>query len=105
MRRRRTGEADGQRAFIATRHALHARAHLLDAGEQLHGVAMERGAGGGQRHAAWLAVEQGHAQLGLQRLQLLGERGLLDAQLLGGAGHGAGFGHGQEVTQVSQFHR
>jgi hypothetical protein len=51
-----------------------------------------------------MAAKQQHAQLALQRLDLLAQRRLLHAQPLGGAGHVAGLGDGDEVAQCTHVH-
>ncbi len=55
-------------------------------------------------NAARLAAEELHLQFRFQRLDLLAQRRLLDAQALGGAGDVAFLGHGNEVAQVPQIH-
>ncbi|MNN24198.1 hypothetical protein D3C81_1376200 [compost metagenome] len=77
---------------------------MRDAAEQVFGVVAQRQSGRGQHHAARLALEQGHAQFGLERLELLRQRRLLDAKLLGRTGHRALLGHGKEIAQVPEFH-
>ncbi len=57
--------------------------------------------GVGEAHRAAGAVQQLHAQGPLQLLDLLGERGLGDVQLFGGAREAAVFGDGEQVTQVT----
>ncbi len=59
------------------------------------GVVGVDGAGVGEPYRAAGAVQQLYAQGPLQLLDLLGERGLRDVQLLGGAGEVAVFGHGE----------
>ena len=51
------------------------------------------------------AVEQLDADFALQIADLLGKRGLADAQMLSGAGEVALLGHGQEIADMPKFHR
>lgn len=51
-----------------------------------------------------MAHEQGGADLAFQRLDLLAERRLLDAEPFGGAGDVALARDGHEVAEMAQFH-
>ena len=64
----------------------------------------ERLARGGEFGAAGQAVEEAFAELFLELLDLLAERGLGDMALLGVAREIACPGHGDDVTQLLEFH-
>ena len=68
------------------------------------GVGQEGAAGVGQADAARMAHEQGGVDLALERADLLAERRLLHAQLLGRARDVALMGDGDEVAEMAQFH-
>jgi len=61
-------------------------------------------AGVRQRDVAPVAVQQRHAQLPLQFLNLDAERGLCDAQRFRGAAEVQMFGYGDKVSQKPQFY-
>jgi hypothetical protein len=61
-------------------------------------------AGGGRVHTARGAVEQGGADFPLERGDLLGQRGLRDADGLGGAAEVLVLGQGEGVAQMPQLH-
>ena len=63
------------------------------------------GAGAREPDPAARLLEQGDAQLALQRLDLLPQRGFGDADTVGGRAVGAGAGYLGEVPQVPEFHR
>ena len=104
MGRGRAGEAHRQPALFAPRDAGHALAKRLHLGQQALGFSQQHAAAGRQAHALGVASQQLQAQLGFQRLDLLAQRRLLDAQRGGSAGHVARLGHGGEVAQVAQVH-
>jgi hypothetical protein len=58
----------------------------------------------GALHPAAPACEQGHAEFGLQGLNLLAQRRLRDMQALRCAGEMAFFGNGNKVAEVAQVH-
>ena len=62
-------------------------------------------AGPGQTQAAAAALEQGDAELRPKIADLARKRGLGEAQPFGGARHGSGLDHRDEVAQMAQFHR
>jgi hypothetical protein len=68
------------------------------------GAGQESLPGGGRVHTARGAVEQGGADLPLERGDLLGQRGLRDADGLGGAAEVLVLGQGEGVAQVPQLH-
>lgn len=82
---------------------LHRRA--FDGGQDRLGIGQEGTAGIGQADAAGMAQQQGRADLLFERTDLLAERRLLHVQRLGRAGHMTLMRDGDEVTEVSQFHR
>ncbi|MCY1452102.1 hypothetical protein D9M71_690040 [compost metagenome] len=57
---------------------------------------------GRQRDAVRMAVEQAHAQLGLQRQHRVGDGGLRDMFIGGGHREPARAGGGREVAQLAQ---
>ena len=76
----------------------------LDLGEDALRARQEAFAGVGELGAARQAVEEAFAQLLLELLDLLAERGLGNVALLGGAREVARPGHGDDVTQLLEFH-
>lgn len=60
-----------------------------------------RRTGVGEPHGAPGPVQQLDADGAFELLHLLGQGGLGDPQLFGGAGEAAVFGHGDEVAQVT----
>jgi len=67
-------------------------------------VAAQDLAGLGEAHLPAAAVEQRHAQLFLQLLDLVRQGRLRHVQALGGPGEVEGLRDGVEVAQVAQFH-
>ena len=61
-------------------------------------------AGVGQQHATTGALQQGHAQVGLQQAHLAAERRLRDVQLDGGLAEAAHLGNADEVAQLDEVH-
>ncbi len=102
--RQRGREADAQLAHLAARDALQFLRQRLRGREQLAGADQQRMAGVGQRHGAPRALEQPHAQLGLQRADLLAQWRLRDVQALGRAREVQLLGDGDEIAQVAQLH-
>jgi hypothetical protein len=76
----------------------------VEQGEQLVGVAQQLGAGGGQRDAAAVALQEGGAELGLELADGDGQRGLAEAERAGGGGHAAEAGDLAEVAEVGEVH-
>jgi hypothetical protein len=68
------------------------------------GALEQHRAGGTQAHAAAMACEQRHAQLLLQFSDLPAQRGLGEAQLVGGAADTAGARNVHEIAKLFQFH-
>ena len=94
----RGGETDLQLtdlALLGAAHYIHRLAHLR---ERLAGFLEEQPAGVGKRYVAVGALEQAHPELVFQRLNLLTERRLGDAQQLRGAAEMQLFGNGYEVA-------
>jgi hypothetical protein len=61
-------------------------------------------AGPGQTGTALIALEELHAEVGFQFLDGPRKWRLLDVQPLGRAGKVQLFSHGDEVTQMAEFH-
>ena len=61
-------------------------------------------AGGGEADAAPRPLEELDAELLFQSMDRLGEGRLGDVKLPGRVGHMLVFGHGEEVSQLKQFH-
>ncbi|MNT87679.1 hypothetical protein D3C72_2281270 [compost metagenome] len=80
---------------------LHGLVHLH---QYLSGLVEEAPAGFSQFHPAVGAFQQACADFFFQGLDLLAQRRLGDAQLLGGSTEVQFLGHGDEVAQMSQFH-
>ncbi len=86
--------------------AQHAGLALLETLQQLHGFILlaeqalgdrvELVPGGTHFDKAAAAMEQLHGKLLFQGIDLLTDRGLADAQILGGEGEAAGLGHGMK---------
>lgn len=97
-------DADANHALLALLEKLHVARHVLEGFHRgLHAVA-NVGAGGGEADAAPRTLEQAHAELLLEPVDRLRERGLCDVELLGRVGHVLAFGYGEEVFQLKQFH-
>ena len=73
-------------------------------GQDAAGQRQQRLAGVGERDVAAGPAEQVRAQLPLQRLDLLGERGLGDVDPLGGPGEVPGLGDRHEVVELLELH-
>ncbi len=98
-------EADGQPAGLAAPGTGRFQRGEVEVAQHLLGAPQERPARGGGVHAVPGAVEEPHAQLGLQVLDLLGQRRLRDAERGGGPAEVRVFGQGQRVAQVSKLHQ
>lgn len=81
------------------------RLHLVGHGNQALRALAQQTTLLGKRDAEALAHEQLLAQLGFQGLDLLGEGGLSEVQLLGCPGHVLFFGHDEKRSEFAQFHR
>lgn len=77
---------------------------MIDASENGARILEQRHSGIGQPHAARQAMKQPHIELALERTDLLAERRLLDAELRRRAGDMAGFGDGDEITEMAELH-
>ncbi|ANZ41521.1 hypothetical protein BBK82_41800 [Lentzea guizhouensis] len=77
---------------------------VVHGGQHGAGAVEVDGAGAGELDLAGGAVQQGHAELGLQLLDLLGQRRLGHVQAFGGAAEVPFLGDGDEVAQVAEFH-
>ncbi|CAM5314026.1 hypothetical protein SSPIM334S_01878 [Streptomyces spiroverticillatus] len=73
-------------------------------GEDTAGEGEEGPAGVGEGDVAPGPGEEVGPQLALQGADLLGQRGLRDVQLLGGAGEVPGLGHGHEIAELLELH-
>src|SRR5258706_15493465 len=104
MRERRAREGYGQRSHEALCGAARPRRRALDAAQDLDRVLVEGLAARRQLDAARKAPEERESELLLEVLDLLAQRRLLQAEAFGGARHALGFGDGDEVAQVAQFH-
>ena len=78
--------ADGERAAWGALHVSEGEADLLELDEGLFGKGLEGFAGTGERDLAAAAIEKAMAEVGLERPDLRGDRGLCDVQLFCGAG-------------------
>ncbi len=100
---RRGGKTDAQPGLLPQANAPRVIAGLGQLFQQHIGVVIEVAPGFGQPQ--WPAtLQQDHAQLILQLLDLPAQRRLGDVQAFGGAGEIQGFPQHLEVTQVAQFH-
>jgi hypothetical protein len=86
------------------RVAVEVRPGAVDLGEDGLGPRQQILAGRGELRAARRAPQQRPAELGFQPPHLLGERGLGDPQLLGGAREAPVPGDRGEVLQPPQLH-
>ena len=98
------GEAQRQLAHLAARRAPGGLQRRVGALQDVLGAGQEGASGIVQPHAAALAVEQRRANLCFQLADLLRQRRLRHAQLLGGLREVLGFGGGDEIAQMPQFH-
>ena len=77
---------------------------MLDAGQDLPRLRQQHRAGGGQLHAAAVALEQRHAQLRLELADLLTQRRLGDVQTLGRTPEVRLLRDRDEVAEVAELH-
>ena len=76
------------------------RRRVVGTGQQLARLVEQRRPRRGEGDAAAVAVEELHAELGLERSNLLADAGLRDVQPLGGAAEVELLGHGDERPQL-----
>jgi len=100
----RAGKAHGQPAGLAAADLPGLRNGVFHRVENAPRQRQQGVAGGRALHSTAPTGEQGHAELGFQRLDLLAQRRLRDVQALRGSGEVALFGHGDEVAQMAQVH-
>ena len=102
--RRRAGEPDREAPELAARRAPRVLGGAVDRGEDLACPREQDLAGGRELDAARRAVQQRHAELGLEPPDLLRERRLGHVQALGGAAEVAFLGDGDERAQEADLH-
>ncbi len=102
--RQRRREADAQHADLAACDPLQFLGQRLRDRQHLACPRQQRVTCVGERHRAPRAHEQLHAQLLLQRADLLAQRRLGDVQPQRRASEVQFLGDGHEVTQVAQLH-
>ena len=95
--------ADGQLARLPSRGLARQHARMLHAAEDVARLLQEDAACIGHRHAMVVALQQLHAEVGLQAADLLAQRGLRRVQPLGGTGETELLGDGHVVAQVSKL--
>ncbi|MCY1539943.1 hypothetical protein D9M68_755550 [compost metagenome] len=98
----RADEGQRQRTQFAPRQPLRQPGQRRGIGQHPPHLGQPLRAGRRQRHGAPRAHEQRHAELLLQRLDLLRQRRLRHRQPLRGAAEMQLFRHGDEVTQLTQ---
>jgi hypothetical protein len=103
MRRRGRAEADGYAAFDADRDARSTARRKLDLAKYRLHIVAKRGARNRQLNASRNAFEKLSFELAFQSLDLLAQRRLLDAELLGRAGHAPCVGDSHEISQMPQL--
>ena len=104
MKAARAGEAYPQRALFTPRYApgnISSTLHLAQDGERLR---VESAACIRELHAAWLAHEELDSELLLERLELLAQWRLLNAQARRGARDVPFFSDHAEVAQMTELH-
>lgn len=94
-----------QFTLLATRDPLQFIPQCRTGGENLTSALQQMFAGLREAHVALRAHEQTQAQLRLQRLDLLGEWWLADVQPCSRTREVQFLGHGDEITQMAQFHK
>lgn len=99
------GKAHAQFTLLATRDPLQFIPQCRTGGENLTSALQQMFAGLREAHVALRAHEQTQAQLRLQRLDLLGEWWLADVQPCSRTREVQFLGHGDEITQMAQFHK
>jgi hypothetical protein len=102
--RDRAGDRHLQLSHLQLQRPAHHPARALCVGERRLRLNEQLVAGGGQAHTARQALQQRAAQLGLERADLLGQRGLGDEQPLRRLGEGAELGDRHEVLQLAEVH-
>ncbi|MNR00807.1 hypothetical protein D3C85_1165910 [compost metagenome] len=95
--------ADAQPARLATAQATPQGFQALGVLEQGLGLMQEGPAIGGEAQALLAALEQLQAEALLELGDLPAQRRLGNMQLLGGAAHVLDFGHGDEITELSEI--
>ena len=78
---------------------------VADGGERGPRVGQHRFACRGQPHRATRPIHKGLAQLAFQTLDLCADRGLGDVDPLGRPGEVGLLGDGDEILQLSKFHK
>ncbi|MNT19047.1 hypothetical protein D3C72_1542840 [compost metagenome] len=104
MEHGRCRKAHGDRAAFAAPQAAGQVDGAVGAGQDGAGVLQKLGACFGQGDAPGQAQEKRRADLAFQLLDLLAQGRLADAQARRRPREMQFFGHGGEVTQVTQFH-
>lgn len=104
MGRGGAGEGHLQHALLASRHGGHAQAHRVEIVQQPLRLARQEAHAFGQPHSLGVALEEPHPEFGFERVDLLAERRLLNAQRHGGDGQLTGLRRREEVAQLSQIH-
>jgi hypothetical protein len=108
-----TGAGKGGRAHEThAQHAGFARlSHMNNATQSIHiaqhatRFVQQGGTSGGELDRVLVAIKEQHAQVGFEFFDVLGERRLRDVQTCSCSPEVQFLGHGQEVTQATQFHR
>lgn len=94
-------QAPAQLTVVALEHAL----QFVHVVEQIAAALVERGAVGGELHAAGGAMQELGAQRGFEPLHGGGDAGLRQAQRFGGTGEAAELGNAQEgAKRVHRVH-
>jgi hypothetical protein len=101
---RRLREADAQASNVAACNLTRHDRRVLDMRQDRLRLGLEKPACLGQGYAAAGALEQLHAQFGLQCLDLLRQRWLRDPQARGGAADVHLLGGYAEIAKMPQFH-
>lgn len=102
--RRVLDEAHTQTSLFARCNAMREPIRGIDMGEDRACFGEIGNAGSGQLQAARRAFEKRRADGLFEILNLPGNGGLRDMQMLGRGAHAAQFGNGNEVTKMAQFH-
>jgi hypothetical protein len=102
--RRRAGEADREAPELAAGGASRVLGGAVDRGEDRARACEQHLAGGRKLDAARRAVQERHAELGLEPPDLLRERRLGDVQALGGAAEVALLGDRDERAEMPELH-
>ena len=103
--RRGAGDSHAQDARGAATYFRDVDRGGVDVREDLRRPLDQQASGRGEVDAAGGALEEPGAQLRLELLDLLGQRGLRHVEALGGAAEVALLRDREEVAQVPQFHR